>query len=581
MVCRAIGPQDREIRQFELLWNLIIMKNLRYWPAIILTVILAVVAWIMLYVQNSDVLYCFQDGQLFIPGKDFFRQQMIVPGGPFTWAGLYLQQYLYKPALGTLMMIAIWLISFWALVISFNLKGAKSAIACIPFAGLMASVVNTGYWIFILKAPEYAVTPSLFFMTVSLLMLPGRFLKKPFGTAWQSVVTLIFIVLGLHWLKTAQVPYGLRFPFYLTLFSTILLLPSELLDRIKFQSKWYISAGSVILASAFVFLFCWFKAYKDDAYKAELKMTRLIEDARWDDVIKVAHSMSGKATREIWMFRNIALLNKGTMGSDLYKDSPMTVLPKSHAGVAVHMVESAGPLIYFMNGQTRYAYRWCMENSVEFGPSVGRLKIMVMCAIIHGEKSLAEKYLNLLSKTKYYATWAQEQTKYLEDSKLIEMNPTYRLSSRIYRNSDNKVDSDDGQCERYLMQTLSTRTGVTDPELSELCLMYSMQTCDIPAFWQNLLTYAMLHAGKPLPIHYQEAVVIYRNLAPQSVPENLDMSALNIDESVQKNFEKMVQASIPLINKGIDLNTVADQTYKKFGRTYFWYNMFCSAYDIY
>lgn len=553
------------------------VKRDRYIPAYCLAILMAAVAMVRLALLNPHVLFQFQEQQLFMSGWDFFRETMHRPGGPFTWAGLYLQQYFYYPVIGAAMLALVWVCGFLTSVRAFRLRGVLSAVAVLPVAGLMSALLCTGYWIYVFKVPEYAFTPSLMYLASMLVCL--GLCRLRLAVIWQSLVCIIYMLFGLWWLRIAMVPETLRITFYVSFFSALLFGPVSLIDRWSLRLPFAVGVIFALGASLFLWFYTGANTYRSDAYRIEMVMSRAIEEGRWQDAVDAAQTLDTgsavtKATRQVWLMRQVALMNLGKMGSELYAYTNNTVLPRATAGVKVHMVEVGGPLLYFMNGRTHFAYRWCMENMVEYGPSVARLRLMTMCAIVNAEDDLARRYLGILSRTRFYRKWATEQYALLEDRQQIEKSEPYRISNRFQSDLTNVTDGDNGLCELFLTVSYGGRKGVKDPLLSELCLNYAMIQMNPVHFWMQFMNYVELNGTENIPLYYRQAAALYSIVDPFSTPD-ADLDALGVDESLRSSVEKLLADVRSKAEKGISVESLARQTYPEYGHSYFWFYLFC------
>lgn len=561
------------------------MKRTSYAPAIFMAALLGVIAWVRLYVQNACVLFQFQEQQLFLPGWEFFRQTIVQSGGLFTWIGLYLQQYLYYPSVGVSLLIIIWLMGYFASVFAFRLKGFLSVFAILPVSGLMSTLLCTGYWIYVLRVPEYAFTPSLMYMTAMVILLMVRRIR--WSWVWQSVICMSFLLYGIIWVRNSLVPEGLRPAFFFAFVSVCPLLILSLFEKQmqKLQERKVmlatsVSFVSVIVATLFLVFYTNVNTFKSDAYTTEMQMSRAIEEGRWQDALDYADvvksgTVASKATRQIWLMRQVALMNLDRMGDELFDYNNYTALPKATAGVKVHMVEVGGPLLYFMNGRTHFAYRWCMENMVEYGPSVARLRLMAMCTIVNGEDEVARKYLRLLAQTKYYKKWALKQMELLDNRDLIAESEPYRMCYGFQSALTNVTDGDNGLCELFLVVSYAGRKNVSDPELNELCLNYSMIQMNPNNFWMQFKRYLEFNEGKKIPLFYQQAAVLFSTVEPYSVPAEIDMESLDINDSLRESCEKLLSEVQAGIEKGLTPESLARKYYQEYGHSYYWFFLFC------
>lgn len=352
--------------------------------------------------------------------------------------------------------------------------------------------------------------------------------------------------------------------------------------------------------------------FKDYNYHAELRMYDAVDNCRWDDVLDESakftqHAMeekqegrSGNPTREMVIFNHIALLNKGTMGNQMFKfnnfgDAPFvpdtTFVPKTEVNaegieepvlndngeqkmdtmyLKVHMVQTAGPMIYYYHGKTNFASRWCIENSVEFGYSFNETKILARCALINGEWDVAKKYLDILEKSMYYKDWALKYKPIITDHKKIKNFHEFDSVLELYNHMGTVLDGDQGLCEMYLLNYFSNTMNKDSKLMQELTLNYAMINKDIQLFWPRFFLYAQLHKDKKMPIHYQEAAYLYGNLE-----KAVDITHMPFDDTIKQGYANFQQESQSMLQRGMSVEQVRDMMEPKYGGTFYWFYFFC------
>lgn len=165
------------------------------WWAIIYGVLFAAFAFYMLAVRNADYLYAAQEHSLFLFDKSFYDMIMVKPGALMTYLGCFCTQFFHIPPLGTAILIAIWLITYFLTIKAFNLKGMYSVLALLPIGALLCSETILGYWLYYNKVAGYWFAPSLGLMLNMLMIWLYRNLKiKKFKNA-SKWVDYIFIIL--------------------------------------------------------------------------------------------------------------------------------------------------------------------------------------------------------------------------------------------------------------------------------------------------------------------------------------------------------------------------------------------------
>ena len=110
--------------------------------------LLAVLA---LLVFESDFLYRVQEQSLFLNTPLFFRQCMVVSGGLLSWAGAFLTQFFYHPAVGVCLLCLCWAVLVLLLMVTFRIPSRWAVVTLIPVTLLLLTDVTLGYWIFYLK----------------------------------------------------------------------------------------------------------------------------------------------------------------------------------------------------------------------------------------------------------------------------------------------------------------------------------------------------------------------------------------------------------------------------------------------
>lgn len=120
-----------------------------------------VAAAIALLVFESDLLWMIQEKNLFQHSQVFFQEKMLVSGGMLVWAGTYLTQFFYYPWLGVTILAGWWLLLMWLIKCTFRLSDQWAVVTLIPVALLMSAIVDTGYWLYMLKQSGYVFVPTV------------------------------------------------------------------------------------------------------------------------------------------------------------------------------------------------------------------------------------------------------------------------------------------------------------------------------------------------------------------------------------------------------------------------------------
>lgn len=602
--------------------------------AIIVTVTVAVLGVYHLIVRNSDMLYMAQSKDFFSFDSTFRADCMHTPGGFISWVSSFLTQFFFHPSLGASIMVVIWVVSIWLSKFTFRVKIAWMAVLAIPAVCLLVSTIDTGYWLYYCKQTGYWFYGTLGYLFTNLLVLFHSCFKKKFGCifvtfliavtypflGWYTLLALLYVaVLSLCHMKTDD---SLASKILLPLIPLVLigitpLVCYQFYSGVRFEDMWMAgfpffendnvtsftpsipfivlaavpllfpflpkkvenSTGmtwGITLVTTAVLVLSWLWVEKSDFqnynYHAEMRMYRAAEEQDWDKVLDEMSNIPGDASREMVLFKNIALMNKGEMGTKMFKYNNMGEPPTNGFDtLRVHMVQTAAPLIYYYHGKTNFALRWSIENSVEFGYDYDHLKILARCALVNGEMEMAKRYLNILQSTLYYRDWAERLMPITEKPELIKQFKEFDSVRELRDHMGTVLDGDNGLCEMYLLTYFSQTMNKDSKLLQELTLNYALIQKDIQLFWPRFFLYAQMHQGEPMPIHYQEAAILYGNLEPESA----DISTMPFQEEVKKSYEGFHNMTQSLLQAGLDSDAIGEATKSTYGNTFYWFYFFC------
>lgn len=584
----------------------------------------ATVCFFLMYVRNAD--YMIETASLtpYYSNTAFFCDGMQRPGGLLIWIGSFLTSCFYHPLLGTFVMILL-LIALAAFIKgAFSISFSSDAICFIPSLLLILNYTQLGYMIYVIKVPATGIVAVLGLMSSVLLFWAFKSIKKEivrrifpiaiiiftyplfgFYALFSILLILIYDVKGIT--KTfrnrpyAQVGYDALYIiialitpyiYYLYLYSRMHYadIYSSSLPDIHPTGSEHVLRYPLFAAGAFIALITAFNhlhvkpylslstslllmvaavitnfryTYVDENFNTILKMERAVDDGNWQEVIDVARTTASEPTRLQVMFTRLALWETGEAGNHLFNyqdgDVPYQV-PRKHQYMRLIGARS----LYYYFGKVNYSYRWCMEDMVEYGKRPAYLKYMAKCAIINGEDRLAKKYLNLLLDNPFTAEWAQHYMPYTSNSELIR-NDKEMMAIKDLMNYDNLLDGDSGLIEVYLLNSFALMEGGTR-QMVELSLLCNLIMKDTKGFWPRFLALLPTFKDK-IPIHYQEAALLFSNLEHQ-----YDVSQLPIDKNVRQRFQALVQASSQNGNNGDDYNATVLKP--EYGDTYWYYYFF-------
>ena len=579
-------------------------------------------------VLNADLLYMVQSRSLFMSGTVFFADCMRVPGGFLTWLGLYLTQFFYYPALGGSMLVLLWLAVYVALQRAFRPDASWSWLLLIPVVGLLVSVVDLGYWIYLLKQHGYWFRETLGTLGVALLLwVQGREQKSWRGIVaavlalasypligWYSVLSLLCMIARsvLAAIKARQgwpltvgmlvalafVPpmvasqysafrmeeafyagfpviesnmdssWVLTLPFIIVALSLILLCVLPLQTKINLGRRpWIAQTLVMIVLTAIVAE----RNIGEANYHAEMRMYRQVEDFSWKEVldeIKEAADRGG-STRQMALCKDLALINTQRIDKMFdYSNGDVNRVLRDSCGA--YMIYTCGPLLALHHGMSNTAIHWTIESSVEYGLSVTFLKILTLCALVNGESRVAEKYLSMLNLNLFQSSWVNRYRPLVADPSLIGQYPELTTICMLNAYQFSELMTDDGHVEAEVYKAFSNYIFEDQPEVQELGVYYALREKHATRFWAQLEYFLKAHPGEPVPRIFQEAAMLFHYLDAEHTG-NLSMT---FPQDLQQRFDMYNQYTDSQIRKGMTYEEVAPLLDKKFGHSYWTYYYF-------
>lgn len=591
-------------------------------PIIVLALICAA-SFHYLFQGNADMLFMAQLQSLFLSGSAFFAECMERPGGLLQWGGTWFTQFFFIPAYGIAMLTALWVLLACLMKRAFSLPFLLTPLFLVPVACLLTAVTDLGYWIYYIRQPGYFFHGTLGYIAIAaLLCLPQRYCPKEKYNGsvpaallaaaaypligYYSVIALAcclvrdcagrrFIAAAVALALLIVTPLAFRlcyttmrpdeaFTIGLPIFESFgytswektmpfiyadvaFVVLAAMKPAMRFFGKPWVAMALGLLAVGGSVWMIESRKYVNENFTAECKMYRAVDEQRWDDALDVMTTVRNTTTREMVILKDIALFNKGDIGNTLFSYNDIGREPYTDDSLHVTLSEVAGPLIYVNHGLMNYATRWCIENSVEFGFSVNTLKILTQAAMATGDLKVAEKYLDILSRTMFYKDWADHYRAMLRKPKTISKQPEMKVMCELTDAQEQQTMTDNGLCEKFIIMKFSNMPRTSSPLMTELALVYAMIGKDIPTFWRCFMPYAHILGDKEMPIHYQEAAYLYGKLEPQT----MNTSNMPFDkERIVKRFEEFMQTSQGYLQKGMSQESVGELTYSQYGDTFWW-----------
>ncbi len=328
---------------------------------------------------------------------------------------------------------------------------------------------------------------------------------------------------------------------------TVVPLTIFLFFRLSGNRRWQLITASAAFMAAAVAAYTY--AYRDANFLNTLQMKHATEDGEWEQVLRLSRENKQEPTRAQVCLTRLALFKTGRMGDELftYPDGSAAYhAPQQNQWLRMMI----GPLLYYHYGKTGFAYRWAMEDLVEYGERPADLRYLYSVARLNGEEALARRYERTLARTLLYKHAYAHATS--EDAAI-----------RPLMNFTDQLDGDNGLVEFYLLNSFALSQGGSRP-MVELSLMNGLITKNLSAFWQHFLALLPTWQGH-IPTHYQEAALMVAQLQG-----NAPVNHLPIDPAISQRFQRLVEASARLGDNAANAAALRPE----FGNTYWYYYFF-------
>lgn len=485
--------------------------------------------FILLPVMNYDLLYAIEENSLYVPNSTFTSELTgDSPLGFMTVWSCWLTQHFYYPWIGTCIFAGISIFILILYIYALNTRGLWSIIPTIPLALSIWNIVGIGYRLYFLNTPGYFYLPIIKLLAYAVIISVVSFLIKRF----------------LH-----PLPH---------LHTAIVCTPTFVV--------WFIILSPLHYGMP------------DKRFSTELKMNRAINEFRYNDVIEefTKHN-KWTPTNLMVLYKNIALLHTHRL-TEMFSTGNCGELPTIEDSTMLSINRTVGPEIYYHLGQFNYAYRQAMENSVNYGLNVSRLKIMAQCSIMNLEMDVAYKYLTQLRLSPYHHKWALEHDRMLRNFAPLYESKEYKCLQPFVPDTPDELDTDNGVCERYILDTYSSMIS-DNPQLEDFCMCCALWKEDTNSFLHQFIRYINRYGVQSqLPILYQEALVMLA--AEDDFP--FDINVLQIDPiNSRQRYQHFAETYYRLSTSGLNTNEIGNAMKAEFGHTYWWYYYFYNDFMIY
>ena len=566
--------------------------------SIILYVSLLVFVSFVVYILyiNQEVFYTAHDRSEFIFGAPFFHTLLSKPFGLMQYAGAWLTQLFCRPAVGSAVLAAIWVLIFLVGIKAFRLQGSASALMLLPVACLLTSVVDLGYWIYVSTIRGYWFSQSVGYLVMLLLLWAARCTPRKWHLVWYLIGVCLYPVLGWFALLFVLCLAVAEKPTWREFFAIVLLIFTAGIWHTQYYSNlraddvvmaglprfitpsdntphltypfWALGIVSVLIPLYGKNLKYWFVPalsavagiiftcslmYHDQNYIDEMRMVRYAEDDNWKEVLQIAEE-SKKPTTTMVFLKNVALMNEGGLLDRSFKLGNSSYPLHNPDSVHSSLFDIASPLVYYNYGMTNEAIRLDFENAIQAGFTPFYVKMLARCGVAMGDQELVERYTTLLHHMPFYGDWQPAPV----TEKIKELEKAYPDEITGVENSDS-----------YIVNGISLWSDSDSKVASEQALLYAMMRCDSRRYWAALRNYVKLHLDETFPLHAMEAYILYMDKAPEE-----KRMMLPVEKSVYERYKQFWATLESHAKPGMTIEEVGEMMRAEYGDTYWWYNIF-------
>lgn len=554
----------------------------------------------------------------FYTTTSFIADMMSMPCGFVGYISSMMQSCFAMPWLGALLLTLLLVALAESMRRVFKVSAAWSGLCLVPSFMLILNYTEVGYMLWLVKTPALAFTMPLGMLisiglTATALVFHKLWIKLVLIVLYATVgywlfglfglLACLFVVLPIiteairtrQWkhlsiilgilllaLVLPRVMYGQglftmrvqdiyvaglpdyiwndaeRYLYYPALVAIAFCL---LLSTTLFTQK-NIVCLIVSLIGMIVAAICLFNyTYRDSNFFDTLEQKQALEQGDYERVLDIARTAETPPTRIQVMLTREALWQTGQAGDKIFA-YPDGDTPCNSPRQFQYMRLLCGRLFYYLEGKVNYAYRWCMEDMVEYGRRPDYLCYMTKCALVNGEWKLADKYLDALDHTLWYKDFATKYRTYVTYHSLVAKDKEMSAIKPLLRYND-VLDGDGGLIELFILNSYAYSTGGSR-EIVERALMNSLIIKNLDNFWYRFMALLPGWNGQ-IPVHFQEAALMVAQLQG-----GVDTSKLPIDNAIRERFAQLVEKS----GQNGDNASNAYMLKPEFGDTYWYYYFF-------
>ncbi len=570
------------------------MNKIEKYAIVALPILMAIAAWLFFGVFYRWHLLYFEGNHLFLWTADYACETISHLGGLGDYVMRFLVQFYHLPLLGgaivALLLVALqqgmqcvmrcatkgntlWPLSYvpsiiyWALLCNedYTPTGLLSMVAAVWLAvgiarlrnGWLRSIVTLVGLVSLWLAVGGAAIIAWVAVVVIELATTRDWRALPATVLTAVVVAVVWYVHPWHLSNDLMVTGGIYFRhldvkvdvfFKLWGATAAVIALSAMVAR--WVREWINVATAVVVIGAAVAIL---PKYYDANGEDTMAYYCLTRNGQWNEVIERARKRDPQ-TRPAMICLNLSLVMTGQSGERLF-DFPQY----GPAGLFMTYDEDlifCGEVLFnlgFINESQRYAFEMMVTYSY-LQRSAFTIKRLAETNMIAGRDEVARKYLNSLTHTLFYRSWAENLLELMDTPNAID---EHRLYGKLRRNQPVEnfafiSDKFDKMLEEMVAQRPNNR------EAYEYLMAFYLLYKNVDAFAEHLII-----PNKGLPRAYEEAFAMVcriNHVNPATLPSNLNRATF-------ERLERYIHAYNMSGNN-------PEVMYKDWGRSYWFYTNF-------
>ena len=370
-----------------------------------LSVLVGIVMFLFWYVWYPHALSYQEQYQLFLWTGDYFLEKISLPGGFADWLGEFIVQFYYVEWIGALLLATLFVALQW--LTAKLLPKTWCLLSLLPVAVM--------WWLM----GDINVMLSLMVAMVMAIGIAGR-VRRVVSLGKLGLLGEIVLIPIIYWLIGPAVwiyviirviQIGWR-----QLWTAGWLVAVQLMVYAWLLPQWPLQQAMTGLSYYRIPLqYPQWSGYDKDMYEL-IRMDYLVRNERWDEIVKRAGAYQVKTP--FWCnCVNLALSQKRLLADrmfDFYQSGEdALIMPRTRD--LTSMLPSAE--VFWRLGMVNSAQRYMFDTqeSILNGNKSGRCtKRIAECMIVNGQYLTARKQIDLLKKSLFYRSWAEEMEKMIE-----------------------------------------------------------------------------------------------------------------------------------------------------------------------